>query len=395
MVPMLKLKAGKEANVGFRHPWVFSGALEEVPEGVEHGAVVKLADRRGVVIGTGTYSATSSIAVRVFEFGEAEIDDVWIERTIRACDERRRLVGYGPGTETTGYRVVFGEADGLPGLVVDRYADTLVFQISTAGTDRLRELVVQALEKIFKPAAVVERSDLPVREEEHLEEVKAPRAGSLPERVEFSEAGLNFFADVMNGQKTGFFLDQKDLRHAVGRLAAGREALNLFSYTGAAGVAAMKGGASRVHNVDASETALEGCKRHAEMNGIDQVRFTVEAADVFQFLSPKKEPEYDMVLLDPPALIKSRGDAEEGKKAYHFLNRAAMRLVRDGGLFVTSSCSQFMPEEDLAFALRRASVQAGVTLSVLKTIRQSSDHPLSVYFPEASYLKSFVCQVQR
>lgn len=395
MYPILTLKTGKEANVGFRHPWVFSGALEAIPKDVKHGDLVCVADRSERILGTGTYSKHSSIAVRVLEFGEVEINQAWFAAKIKEADGRRRLLGYGPNTDTTGYRVVFGEADGIPGLVVDRYGDVVVMQLATAGLDALREPITAALMEALAPRVIVERSDTSVRGEEELEEIVAIRHGEDPGPVDFLEQGLAFTANVMTGQKTGFFLDQKDLRQRVSRLASERRVLNLFSYTGATGIAAMKGGATHVHNVDSSENALEQCAKHAAAHGIAPEAFTTEQADAFQWLSAHGEARYDMVLLDPPALIKSKRDVEEGKKAYHFMNRAAMRLVEDGGLFVTSSCSHFMPEEDLAFLLRRASVQSGLHLNILSVIRQSPDHPLSIYFPESAYLKTFIFQVNR
>jgi 23S rRNA (cytosine1962-C5)-methyltransferase len=395
MYPIIKLKPGKQTNAVYRHPWIFSGALAQVPAEAGHGDLVHAADSGGKVIGTGTYSSRSSIAVRLFEFRQATIDSRWLAEKFKEADALRRLCGYGPDQQTSGYRLVFGEADGIPGLVVDRYADVLVFQISTAGMEKLRQDMVDALVETFKPKAVIERSDLPARREEGLEDVVALRHGQDPGQVDFLENGCLFLADVMSGQKTGFFLDQKDLRRKVAGLAKGRRCLNLFSYSGATSVAAMKGGAVSAHNVDSSQKALELCRQQAELNSLPTGSFTVEETDIFQYLGTKSEPEFDLVVMDPPALIKSRGDVEEGKKAYHFLNRAAMRLVRDGGVFVTSSCSHFLPEEDLAFTLRRASLQAGCHLSVIEVVRQSSDHPQSVYFPEAGYLKSFICQVRR
>jgi 23S rRNA (cytosine1962-C5)-methyltransferase len=395
--PVIQLQKGKEANAAFRHPWIFSGALIKRPEGIDHGSIVKLADIRGEVLGTGTYSAKSSIAVRLLAFGEAEvvIDKAWFVAKFREAEARRALHGYGPGKATDGYRIVFGEADGVPGLVVDRYRDVLVIQISTAGMDNLRAVIVDALEEAFAPKAIVERSDIGVRKEEALSDAVSVLKGEVSGPVAFSEAGLSFEADVLKGQKTGFFLDQKSLRQSVAKFAAGRKALNLFSYTGATGVAAMKGGAASVLNVDASADALAGCGRHADANEIPFESFGTEEADAFQYLSSKNEPAFDMILLDPPALIKSQRDAEEGKKAYHFLNRAALRLIQDGGIFVTSSCSHFLNEEDFAFILRRASVQTGVRLDVLDVIRQAPDHPASVYCPESAYLKSFICRVTR
>lgn len=408
--PILQLKTGKEASLGFHHPWIFSGALEKTGPMPEHGACVHVADRNGRVIGTGTYSNAGSIAVRAFLFGQGAIDRTLLTRRIKEAHERRILQGYGPGTQTTGYRCVFGEADGIPGLVVDRYADVIVFQIATAGLDRLRGDVVAALTEALKPTCLVERSDAPIRKEENLEPVVMVHIGEEPGMVEFLEMGRRSIADVMHGQKTGFFLDQKELRTALGALAHGRDVLNLFSYSGAAGVAAMQGGAKSVHHVDGSEEALALVNEHARLNGLEADAFTTEQADMFQWLALTRPltkgeielaretqvtPSFGMVIIDPPALIKSHKDIEEGKKAYHFLNRAAMRLVRDNGIFVTSSCSHFMTEDDLAFILRRASVQAGVELQVLRTVRQSPDHPLSVYFPESAYLKSFICRVKK
>jgi 23S rRNA (cytosine1962-C5)-methyltransferase len=394
MYPILNLKAGKEANVGFRHPWVFSGALESMPKDLPHGSLVHVADRQHKIIGTGTYSAHSSIAVRVFDFRETNIGQAWFVWKMKEADERRKILGYGPGTQTTGYRVVFGESDGIPGLVVDRYENVLVFQLATAGLDAMRDEVVAALLEAFAPKAIVERSDLPSRKEEKLEAVVAVRHGEVSEPVSFLENGLSFVADVLNGQKTGFFLDQKMLRGRIRELAKDRKVLNMFSYTGAASMYALDGGAKSVHDVDGSEDALSLAKRHADMHKAGD-RYSSEKADAFQWLAETRPADYGMVIVDPPALMKSGRDKEEGMKAYHFANRAAMKLVETGGLFITSSCSHFFTEDDLAFTLRRASVQAGITLRVLDVVRQAPDHPMSVYFPEAAYLKTFICQVLR
>lgn len=397
-LPTLHLRRDRTGSVAYRHPWVFSGALEEPPDRALHGQIVRVAGGDGQVLGTGTYSASSSIAVRLFAFGGGDVtlDRAWLHGAIKAADGRRRLLGFGPETDTTGYRVAFGESDSLPGLVVDRFGDVLVMQISTAGMDALRSSVVDVLVDLFQPLAIVERSDMTVRREERLESVVATHHGAPPERAPFQEWGVPLQADVLYGQKTGFFLDQKDLRAVVRRLAAGRaDVLNLFSYSGATGLAAALGGAQRVHNVDGSDAALAWAREHAVQNGAGADRFTTERADVFQWLGAQDGASYDMVALDPPALIKSQKDVEHGRRAYHFLNRAALRMVRDGGLLVTSSCSHYFTEDDLAFELRRAATASGVTLHTLARLGQSADHPVSVYFPEALYLKSLVLEVRR
>jgi 23S rRNA (cytosine1962-C5)-methyltransferase len=395
MYPEIRLKAGKEGNALFRHPWIFSGALEKTPDNLPNGSLVTVTDSRGKIIATGTYSAKSLIAVRIFEFGPAIINSDWIRRKIAAAQSLRLIHGYGPSKDTTGYRILFGEADGFPGLAIDRYEDVLVMQLSIAGLENLRDMIIEVLIDAFKPRSIVERSDLPVRKEEGLEEVAALRYGEEPGLVEFLENGLIYIVDVVNGQKTGFYLDQKDLRREIMRISRGRKVLNLFSYSGATGLAAMKGSAQSVHNVDSSASALGLARLIGERNGINQGLFTDECADVFAWLSHRAPPSYDLVILDPPALIKSQNDFESGRKAYHFLNRAALRLINDDGLLVTSSCSAFFNEADLSYTLRRASVQTCVRLDLLKIVRQSPDHPISIYFPESAYLKTFICRVGR
>ncbi|MBI4714108.1 class I SAM-dependent rRNA methyltransferase [Candidatus Uhrbacteria bacterium] len=390
--PTIQLKTGKEASVGFRHPWVFSGAISNVPKNVQHGDLVFVTDRNERIIGTGTFSKTSSIAVRVLEFKEAKIDQKWFEQKISSAFDRRKIIIQ---NDTTAFRVVFGEADGIPGLIIDKYEDVIVFQIATIGIDRLREKIIEAIKTVFSPKVIVERSDISVRKEEKLEAFTKIHFGELDDVVSFKENGLSFGADILEGQKTGFFLDQKDLRKWLIEHTLSGSVLNLFSYSGGTGIAAIKGGADSVHNIDGSAEALALCEYNSKLNKISETKFTTEKSDVFDFLNTHSDSHYTNVIMDPPALIKSNRDAEEGKKAYHFLNRAAMRLVEDGGLFITSSCSHFLSEEDFAFLLRRASVQAGIQLDLLAVIRQSADHPLSVYFPEAVYLKSFIFRVHR
>ena len=383
--PVIQLKMGREASVGFRHPWVFSGAIESIPDNLEEGVLVHVADRNGRIIGTGTFEGDASIAVRVFDFVEIEITEEWILKRIEQANNQRLLLGYGSDTDTTGYRVVFGEADNLPGLVIDRYADVLVVQISTIGMSNLSPLVIRACKKLFNPNAIVDRSE---GESNVID-------GNLDGPVEFTEHGMKFVGDVLHGQKTGFFFDQKELRQAVKKYATNKTVLNAFSYTGATGVAAMLGGAVSVYNVDESKAALDFCEKNAALNGIDSKEIITEEADAFAWLGAQKDIAYDMVIIDPPALAKTKREIEQAKKAYHFVNRAGMRLVKDGGIFVTSSCSHFFTEDDFAYTLRRASVQAGLQLDVLEVVRQAPDHPLSVYFPESLYLKSFICRVRK
>ncbi len=393
--PTILLHEHREASALWRHPWIFSGAIDTISANAKHGDLVSVVDNNNKIVGTGTYSARSTIAVRLFTWDDLVIDKDWFIAKFGDCQLRRELMGFVDDGNTNGYRLAFGEADGVPGLVVDRYGDVFVLQSSTAGMDKLLPLVIDAIRELFSPRAIVERSDVASRAEEGLTDAVGIRYGNLEGPVRWFENAIEFEADILGGQKTGAFLDQKDLRQVIKKVAAGRRCLNVFSYTGMASIYAMKGGAASVHNVDSSATALAGASHHAELHGIPAEAFTTEEADAFQWLGAHQDPAFDLVIIDPPAIVKSAKDSEDGKKAYHFLNRAAMRLVEDNGILVTSSCSHYLSEHDMAFILRRASVQAGVRLDILATVRQAPDHPQSIYFPESMYLKSFVFRVKR
>ncbi|HAU40394.1 MAG: 23S rRNA (cytosine1962-C5)-methyltransferase [Candidatus Peregrinibacteria bacterium GW2011_GWF2_43_17] len=388
------LKQGKEATCGLGHPWIFSGAIEKKDDNIEHGEVVLVKACDGVVIGMGAYSGKSMIAVRIFDFKETEIDEEWFVAKLKSAEAHREFLGYGPESDTTGYRLIFGESDGVPGLVLDRYGDVFVLQISTKGMENLKENLVAAIKKVFNPKTIIERSDMSSRQAEGLPEAKSVLFGDEVAEVEFLENGYKFTADLMNGQKTGFFLDQKDLRLEIAKFADKKTIMNLFSYTGATSVYAIKSGAKKIINLDGSEEALAGVDKNAKLNKIPKTRYEKLHADIFQYLSEKNVPEFDMVILDPPALIKARNGIESGIKAYHFINRAAMRLVKDGGIFVTSSCSHFLSVDDFVKTLKRASRQIGVNLKLIKRVSQSADHPMSIYFPEGGYLKSFIFKVE-
>lgn len=377
-------------SIAFRHPWIFSKQVKKPSRDIANGDIVWVADPNGAILATGTFSPHSMISVRILAFEKVTLSPEWVRDMIARAQHRRERLGYGFG-DTTGYRVVFGEADGLAGLVVDRYGDVIVFQMSTAGMVNMRHDVLAALESIFSPTAIIEKSEMNVRGEEGLaEDIVTCHVGTLPERILFRENGATFMVDPIHGQKTGFFLDQKDLRALIRRYAKGRSVLNVFSYSGAASVMAMLGGATRVVNVDSSEQALAWSRENAALNGVAADAVMCEKADAFQWIGREPDTTFDMIILDPPALIKGRRDLEAGRKAYHFLNRAALRWLADDGILITSSCSHYLTEEDLNTTLRRASLQSKVMLDVWHAVRQSPDHPISLYFPESAYLKSIV-----
>ncbi len=392
MYPILKLKPQREQSITLQHPWVFSRAVEHKPSGLKHGDPVHLATKDGLIVATGTYSAHSQISVRIFDFKKVELNADWITSCIRAAFERRQLQGL-PNQTTTGYRLLFGEADQFPGLIIDRYADTYVLQSSTAGSDKLLPLVAEVLISEFKANAIINRSDTPSRSEEELDPISEQIHGADVDRQLFSENGLKFVAQVTGGQKTGFYLDQRDLRSGVRAVARDRRILNLFANTGSVAVAALAGGAAHVLNVDSSEPSLALVDEHVHLNDLPATNITNLPAEIFDWISAGEKDQFDMVLLDPPALIKSHKDVEHGRKAYHFLNRAAMRLVKPGGIFVSSSCSAHFSEQDLVVTLRRSAQQNERRLHILRFIPQPGDHPISAYFPEGTYLKSFICRL--
>lgn len=393
MYPIVRLAPGKEHLIAHRHPWLFSGALAEGEPLPAHGSLVHVATRSGEIVATGSFSAHGSIAVRLFSFTQSVIHQKWLSAAMQIAKERRRLAGIDVDAHQSGYRALFGESDSLPGLVIDRYADTVVFQIATAGMDQLRSEVVAAIQKLYSPSVIVERSDLAVRADEKLEQTVEIHTGELAEPISFVEENVTFHSYPLTGQKTGFYLDQRPLRRAIRQLSSGKEAVNLFSYTGSLGIAALCGGAKRVLNVDSSADALGRSVPMLAANSISSDCWQAVEADVFQWLASAEPAQFDLVILDPPALIKSRKDIESGSKAYHFLNRAALRLLRPGGILVSSSCSQFYAPDDMADMLMRAAEQNRLSLDLISMIDQSPDHPVSLYFPESYYLKSFICRI--
>ncbi|MBP9828052.1 class I SAM-dependent rRNA methyltransferase [Patescibacteria group bacterium] len=394
MHPMIVLHEGKEFSPKNGHPWIFSGALADVPDLAKTGDIVRVIAHDGSFIGVGTFSKTSSISVRIFTRQDRELDAAFIKERLTSAHARRQLLPYGIDETTTGYRLIFGESDGLPGIIIDRYSDVFVIQTATLGASNLLPLITQALIELFTPRSIVEKSDSPVRKEDALKNEYRVLHGEDVTTVNFKELNLHCIADIKNGQKTGYFLDQKDLRLALRNFAHGN-ILNIFSYTGATTLnALLSPQATIATNVDASQEALDQCLEHARKNGIKEERMQIVCEDAFQYLSNPDVGQFETVIIDPPALIKSSKDATEGKKAYHFLNRAALRKVKDGGIFVTSSCSRQFAEDEFLGTLRKAATQNNQTLHILAAIRQATDHPFSVNFPEAAYLKSFICRVE-
>jgi 23S rRNA (cytosine1962-C5)-methyltransferase len=392
----LTVKADRVSPVLARHPWVFTGALAGVPEGLATGTAVRLQTPDGRFLAQGYFNGYSQIAVRVWSWDESEaVDDAFFRRRIeRALALRERLLR---GTDTNAYRLVFSENDLLPGLVVDRYADHLCLQCHTRGIEPWRDAVVRALVDTVHPAGIYERSDVKVRAIEGA----APRCGSLhgetPPLVEIRENGLRFLVDLIGGQKTGFFLDQRDKRAALRRYVEGRRVLNCFSYTGGFSVYAGAAGAAHVTSVDVSGRALELAAENVRLNNLPAERFTFVRADVKDHLAglgrDAGAERYDVVILDPPAFVKDRRKVQEGLVGYRRINEAALRLLPSGGLLVTCSCSGHVSMVDFRHLVAECAARAGRTAQILEALTHGVDHPELAAYAEGAYLKTLFCAV--
>lgn len=400
-LPVAKLKLGKDVPVRAGHPWVFSEAIQEAPQ-AEAGALVEVQDGRGQTLGLGMWNPHTSIRIRLLSRDVHHPIDTafFFARFQRLLSWKKTRLP----PATTGYRLVHAEVDELPGLIIDRYANAFVFQIHTAGMDRFRSHIIEALLQLgakeqISPLLIVERSDIDARTQEGIRP-RQPEIhhGELPESIIFEEYGLRFLADVLHGQKTGFFLDQRETRHRVFTLAQEKRVLNLFGYTGAFSVHALLGGASFVQTVDASRPALEGCEAQMRLNGIDphnEARVGLLEADIFELLTEEDLPggPYDLIICDPPALAKSASHVPQALKAYTFLNSACLKHLKPGGILVASSCSGRVEPEDFRNALRLASGRAGRTVRLLDWMSQPIDHAERLAFPEGRYLKTAILEV--
>jgi 23S rRNA (cytosine1962-C5)-methyltransferase len=386
----LYLKKGRERPVLGGHPWIFSGAIERTEADAAADAVADVLDYRGQWLARGIYNPKSQIRVRVLTWAKESIDAAFFARRIASAAElRARLVS----PFTNAYRVVNGEGDFLPGLIVDRYADYLVCEFFTAGIDSLKSAVVQALADTLKPKGIYERSEGGVRDEEGL----APSVGAVygdepPELVEIGENDHRFWVDVRGGQKTGFFLDQRDNRVLVAALARGMTILNCFSYTGGFSVYALKAGAKRVISVDSSRPALDLARRNLELNGVAADEGDLVRADAFSYLKSFDE-KADMLILDPPSLAPRRGDVEAAAGGYKFLNLHGLKLLPPGGTLLTFCCSQHVSLDLFQKIVFGAAVDARRKVQILKRLTAAPDHPVSLHHPEGEYLKGLLLQV--
>jgi 23S rRNA (cytosine1962-C5)-methyltransferase len=384
--PIARLRPERRKSVLAGHPWVFSGALLEKPR-VADGALVSLVCENDV-LGTGYYNSRTDIAVRLLSRRDETIDtDFFVRRFTTLREERAAFMP----PATTAWRVAFAEADGCPGLVVDHYAGTLVVQFHTSGMDALRPLILAALLEVYAPEAVIERSDVAVRKMEGLpDQPIRVLHGTPPGEVTFTENGHTFIADLLKGQKTGFFLDQRENRHALQRWCRGRSVLNVFSYSGGFSVYAAAGGAKRAASLDASAPAMDLCRRNMAANGFTTAPEDFRTEDAFEALTALKPGEFDCIIIDPPSMAKSKKQMPAAIKAYTTLNRLALKALPIGGILVSSSCTSHLDSLTFLKILHFAGVQAGCGLKLLESREQPFDHPYHFSFPEGKYLKFMV-----
>ena len=381
---VLTLKKGEEKRAD-KHPWIFANTVQKIEGKDSQGSVAKVVTQTGRLVGYGFINHASKIIVLLLTRDETPIDEkLFLDRVLKAKAQREAL-GYDDN-----YRAVFSESDGLPGLIVDKYRDHLSVQILTLGMDVRRDLIVDVLKRVFSPACIYERSDVASRQKEGLEERKGVLFGTLDKDLTITENGLTLAVDLENGQKTGYFLDQKETRAAVTRYAKGKKMLDLFCNQGGFSLNAAKGGAKEITAVDVSETALAQVAKNAALNGFTQIK--TEKADVFAYLRELKKTlrRFDLIVLDPPAFTKSSDTVKEGYKGYLTTNAEALSVLEKGGVMFTCSCSRFMTIPLFLKMVEEAAAIAKVNVKLLEIKTQAPDHASLVGLDDALYLKTVV-----
>lgn len=385
----LILKPGKEKPLLSRHHWIFSGAISNAPA-VEPGSILPVYSSAKEHLGYGYYNPSSQIAVRMLSFDETPFNQNSLSALIKNALARRKTNPL--FTQTNAYRLIFSEGDFLPGLIVDQYAEHLVVQFLTLGMECLKPAIIEILLDQLAPKSIYERSDHESRKAENLKPVSGELYGTTPNSIIIRETNMDFAVQVKTGQKTGFFLDQRENRDLIRQLSPGKTVLNLFSYTGGFTVAAHKGGAKEVISVDSSEKALSLLEENLALNGITAPSSTVKA-NVFEYL--RSEPLLsDLIIVDPPALAKKRGDINSAARAYKDLNLQVFKNCPPQSLILTCSCSRYMDSELFQKVIFSALLDAGKKAVILRKISHPADHPINLYHPESEYIKSLLLWVE-
>jgi 23S rRNA (cytosine1962-C5)-methyltransferase len=394
MKTAIVLHPGREKSLNRRHPWIFEGAVAKLVGQPHKGATVDVISDDGTWLAKAAYSPESQIRARVWSFEQNEvIDDVFFKRKIQeALNVRQQWLG---ASNTNAYRVIASESDGLPGITVDKYADILVMQLLSAGAEKHKSKIVNALSAIFVDHVIHERSDVEVRRKEGLEPLVQTHVGELPASVTIVENGLNIEVDLVAGHKTGFYLDQRKNRMIAGALCKNKRVLNCFSYTGTFSLYALQGGAQSVVNVDVSQSALATSQRNIEHNfsSEEQSKVSHIKEDVFELLRTYKErgEKFDVIVMDPPKFVENKRHLERAARGYKDINRLACELLSPQGTLLTFSCSGLVSQDLFNKIIADAALDANTQLNYLQRLEQDSDHMIASSFPEGAYLKGLVC----
>ena len=392
------LKRGKEESLLRFHPWIFSGAIHHTDNDIEEGDVVRVLSERGDFIAVGHYQQ-GSIAVRVLTFNDVDIDNRYWESRLQSALDLRQSIGLAERSDTDAYRLVHGEGDLMPGLIIDVYRQTAVMQAHSIGMHQARHQIAQALQKVMagRIAHIYYKSETTLS---FVEPENGFLLGGSNDNIA-TENGLRFYVDWLKGQKTGFFVDQRENRALLEKYAKDRRVLNMFCYTGGFSFYAMRGGARLVHSVDSSAKAIELTKRNVELNFPNDQRHQAYCEDAFKFLEnigSKTESNslssYDLIILDPPAFAKHRGALHNALKGYTRLNQKAFEKIERGGILFTFSCSQVVTKDNFRNAVFTAAALAKRKVRILHQLHQPADHPINIYHPEGEYLKGLVLYVE-
>lgn len=383
------LKAGREKSVLRKHPWIFSGAIQEMPS-CEDGSILPIYSSSGDFLARGYFHKTNSLSGRILSFDQRPVEEVIVERLVHAWEMRKRLFDR---SVTNCFRLINAEGDGIPGLIVDYYDGVLVMQVNTCGIERLKTFLIGSLASLVKPKSIYEKSLSFSRTQEGLSEKEGTVWGDPITEVQVIENGIQFYVSLTDGQKTGLFLDQREMRCLIADHACDKRVLNCFSYTGGFSLFALKGGARQVDSVDISSKASLLARKNTEINGFDLEKHAIFEEDVFAFLR-RSSLQYDLVILDPPAFAKKRNDVENACKAYKEINQGAMAKMPAGSLLLTCSCSYHIDGELFQNLLFQAASEAGRNVRIIGRHIQAQDHPISLYHPEGEYLKSILLYLE-
>ena len=391
----VKLKKGKEKAVRQLHPWVFSGAIDQIKGNPENGDIIRVTDSNNDFLAYGFFNSKSRVAVRLLEWNlETEINESWWRRKIKIAVKHRDELNT---EDTNTYRLIFSEADFLPGLIVDRYADFLSVQILTSGIENIKHIILDELQQLLSPKGIFDRSDASARAHEGME---ASSGGILlgtepPEFVSVKENGIFYQVNIAEGQKSGFYCDQRDNRKWVADHVKDKKVLDCFSYSGGFSLNAMAKGAKEVISVDSSAPALDTLKRNMEINDFNSIPHRLIQSDVNKQLRAFREvnEKFDVIILDPPKYAPSRSALTKASRAYKDLNRMAMLLLEEGGLLATYSCSGAVDIGMFKQIIAWAALDAGKEVQFIQQFSQPADHPVRSSFPEGEYLKGLLCRV--